>query len=55
MDNFKTYMFIQAQEIEKHKWIESEKAGFDLGTSAVSNWIKLHAEKFRETWKLSHN
>jgi hypothetical protein len=38
----------QIEEIEKHKWIESEKVGYDLGYLAVLDWIKKHAKKFRE-------
>jgi hypothetical protein len=29
-------------EIERHKWIESEKAGRDLGESAIFGWIAMH-------------
>jgi hypothetical protein len=54
MSNFKEFMFAQAHEIEIYKWIESEKIGYDLGTSAASTWIKLHAKTFRDTWKISH-
>lgn len=31
-------------EIQKHRWIESEKAGQDLGVSAEIDWL----EKFRK-------
>ena len=37
----------QWKEIEKHKWIESEKAGTDLGDSAAMDWIKKHAGEWR--------
>ena len=29
-------------EADKFKWIESEKAGFDLGESAINNWVRDH-------------
>ncbi len=29
-------------EIEKHKWIASQQAGYDLGEIAVREWIRLH-------------
>jgi hypothetical protein len=29
-------------EIQKFKWIESEKAGRDLGESAIRRWVKDH-------------
>jgi hypothetical protein len=43
----KEYLMIQIEEIRKHKWIESEKAGCDLGQDAVRDWIKRNAAKFR--------
>ncbi len=30
------------REIQKYKWIESEKAGRDLGEAAVRRWVKEH-------------
>jgi hypothetical protein len=30
------------REIERYKWIESEKAGHDLGEAAVRRWVKEH-------------
>ena len=31
------------REIEKHKWIESEKAGHDVGFDhALTNWVMYH-------------
>jgi len=34
-----------------HKWIESEKAGRDLGESAIRCWIRQHWNGFlRERW-----
>jgi len=40
----------QRREIMKHKWIESEKAGNDLGKKAAIDWISRYAEKWRQ-WK----
>jgi hypothetical protein len=40
----------QAKEIMKHKWIESEKAGTDLGNSAVLDWVQKHAGEWRR-WR----
>lgn len=38
-------------EIERYKWIESEKAGHDIGfDQAASNWLKLHAK----AWEAQH-
>ena len=30
------------EEENKHKWIASEKAGYDLGESSVRQWVKEH-------------
>ncbi len=40
----------ERDEILKHKWIESEKAGFDIGFErALLDWIVKH----RSTWRRS--
>jgi hypothetical protein len=40
-----------ADEAQKHKWIESEKAGRDLGDEAVRSWVSRHWNGFlRERW-----
>ena len=41
----------QLQEILRHKWIESEKAGHDLGKAAVEDWIKKYARLWRKWWE----
>lgn len=40
----KEYLEIQGREIERHKWIESEKAGRDLGMDAAIDWILKYAD-----------
>lgn len=37
-----------------HKWIESEKAGFDLGNAAICCWIRLHWKDFLRAKWLEH-
>lgn len=38
----------EREEILKHKWIESEKAGYDIGFErALLDWIVKH----RATWR----
>jgi len=40
-----------AVEAQRHKWIESEKAGRDLGEGAIRCWIREHWNGFlRERW-----
>ena len=48
--NSTLYREFQAErgEILKHKWIESEKAGFDIGFErALTDWIINHRAKWR--------
>lgn len=47
------YLELQRREIERHKWIESEKAGYDLGDEAAIDWILRFADKFsRHFWRV---
>lgn len=40
-----------AVEAQRHKWIESEKAGRDLGEWAIRCWVRYHWNGFlREKW-----
>ncbi len=39
----------EREEILKHKWIESEKAGADIGfEKALLDWIMKHRSNWRE-------
>lgn len=42
----------EREEILRHKWLESEKAGYDIGKEAVIDWILKHAGRWREWWEL---
>jgi len=45
------YKEFQAErdEILRHKWIESEKAGYDIGfEKALTDWILKHRSKWRK-------
>lgn len=38
----------EREEIDKHKWIESEKAGYDLGFDwALTDWCAHHRQGWR--------
>jgi hypothetical protein len=40
----------EREEIMRHKWIESEKAGHDIGFEhALTDWIVKHRAKWRKT------
>ena len=53
------YKEFQAErdEIMRHKWIESEKAGYDIGFErALTDWIIKHRAKWRKSRQQSaHN
>ncbi len=40
----------QVIEINKHRWIESEKVGYDVGEEwAATDWVSKYAKSFRES------
>lgn len=43
-----------AREAQAHKWIESEKAGRDLGAEAIRCWIRHHWNGFLRARWLEH-
>ena len=44
----------EKEEIMKHKWIESEKAGHDIGFErALTDWIIKHRSKWRRSRQTS--
>jgi hypothetical protein len=52
LKNSSLYREFQAEreEILRHKWIESEKAGRDIGFErALTDWIIKHRSKWRKT------
>jgi hypothetical protein len=45
----------EREEILRHKWIESEKAGHDIGFErALTDWIIRHRSKWRKSRHGSH-
>jgi hypothetical protein len=52
LKNSSLYREFQAErdEILRHKWLESEKAGRDIGFDrALTDWIVKHRSKWRKT------
>ena len=40
----------EREEILKHKWIDSEKVGYDIGFErALTDWIVKHRTKWRKS------
>jgi hypothetical protein len=55
VQNSSLYKEFQAEreEILRHKWIESEKAGYDIGFErALTDWIVNHRSDWRRSRKL---
>lgn len=45
----------ERDEILRHKWLESEKAGADVGFErALLDWIRNHRESWRASRKEAH-
>jgi hypothetical protein len=58
LKNSSLYREFQAEreEILKHKWIESEKAGHDIGFErALTDWIMRHRSAWRKARQNSTN
>jgi Domain of unknown function (DUF4032) len=57
LKNSTLYKEFQAEreEILKHKWIESEKAGHDIGFErALTDWIIRHRSQWRKSRHTAH-
>lgn len=57
LKNSTLYKEFQAEreEILKHKWIESEKVGYDIGFErALTDWIVKHRSKWRKGRQSAH-
>lgn len=46
----KTLFKNQAEEAMKYKWIQSQKAGRDLGEEAVVEWVNKYAKEYRQEY-----
>ena len=42
------------REAERHKWIESQKRGRDLGDHAIREWYRLHWPQYCRFRRLEH-
>lgn len=50
----KDIMSAQREEMLRHKWIESEKAGHDLGDSCMVKWAKDYGADWRFKFNMEH-
>ena len=45
----------EREEILKHKWLESERLGYDIGFEwALLDWIRKHRESWRAARRQHH-
>jgi len=50
--SFYRTMLAERMEIDRHKWIESEKLGCDIGFDrALLHWIRRHRDPWRDSWR----
>src|SRR5262245_14305154 len=42
------------KEIERHKWLESEKARRDLGDAAIADWVRRYWWRFCRWRRIEH-
>jgi hypothetical protein len=50
---FRKFIDTETKLIDVAKWIESEKAGRDLGNPFVSKWVAENAAEVRKAWNRS--
>ena len=54
--DLRKYLAAQIEEINKYKWIESEKRDYDIGfQSAAFEWISKYSESFRIHWHTKYH
>jgi hypothetical protein len=53
-DAMQAYLRIQQDEMDRHKWIESEKVHCDLGQRALGDWIRHYSKEFARYWRHTH-
>ena len=45
---------MQEEEMNNYKWLESEKAGKDLGDKMALEWVKKYSKAFAIYWRKTH-
>lgn len=49
-EEFKEFLEAQKEAIDVWKWFLGEKIGRDPGQEGVREWIRQHAQEFRDSW-----
>jgi hypothetical protein len=50
----RAYLTLQREEMDRHKWIESEKANHDLHNVSLLEWVQRHSAAFSGYWHRTH-
>jgi hypothetical protein len=50
----RAYLVFQREEMDRHKWIESEKASRDLRDRSLADWVRRHSMAFSCYWRKTH-
>jgi hypothetical protein len=53
--HFKKFLANQKEEMERYKWIQSQKAGKDLGDAAIKEWVEKFAAEYRKQYEEAYN
>jgi hypothetical protein len=48
------YLTLQREEMDRHKWLESEKSKNDLGGHALADWVNKYSSDFARYWRRTH-
>lgn len=48
--DMKSFCLYQVEEAKKYKWIQSQRAGRDLGEAAIREWVSKYAAQFRNDY-----
>ena len=55
-EQLRTYLEAQLAEINRYKWLESEREHCDIGFErAAFEWIYQYGEAFRQGWLLNQH
>jgi hypothetical protein len=48
------YLTLQREEMDRYKWLESEKSRNDLGGRALADWVNKYSSDFARYWRRTH-
>ena len=54
-EEFERFISSELHEINRYKWLESEKLGYDIGRNrAAREWAEKYADGFSRFWQHAH-